>query len=361
MTNTKTGTYRPSASLIIAAKEDSLEDYDYRLLLIKRTEGTSYALNHCVFPGGVFDPKEDQSAKWITFFKSFGVTDEQLKMSIHNQDSPRPEFLSGGDHFSKDIALRLTALRETFEEVGILICTDQDHLQKWDSKSGHPRTLLLEPSERSEWQHRVHNDASQFLELFRHHKVIPNIWALLEFSIWRTAATANRKYDTVYYITMLDDCTKNINLLLESHEVASSHWMSPTEAWSSSQKGIIWLPFMLLYDIARLMNLCSLKELLNFSRQRSYKGSTMVQPVYYRCDDCMFGVLPGDELYPKEPGACTQTIVLSGSVDTIHQKTKQYNRYIVYDFHKVVLASNVPPRDGHLPLHPLVSNKLAKL
>ncbi|XP_039483057.1 nucleoside diphosphate-linked moiety X motif 19 [Drosophila santomea] len=361
MTNTKPGTYRSSASLIIAAKEDSLEDYDYRLLLIKRTEGTSYALNHCVFPGGVFDPVEDLSTKWLTFFKSFGVTDEHLKMCSHNQDSPRPEFLSGGDHFSKDIALRLTALRETFEEVGILICTEQEHLQKWDSKSGYPRTWLLEPSERSQWQHRVHNDASQFLELFRHHKVLPNIWSLQEWSIWRTAATANRKYDTVYYITMLDEHTKNINLLLEPHEVASAHWISPTEAWSSSQKGIIWLPFMLLYDIARLMNLCSFKELFNFSRQRSYKGSTMVQPVYYRCDDCMFGVLPGDELYPEEPGACTQTIILSGSVDAIHGKAKQYNRYIVYDFHNVVLASNVPPSDGHLPLQSLVNNKLAKL
>eukprot|EP00099_Drosophila_melanogaster_P007904 NP_001260584.1 uncharacterized protein Dmel_CG18094, isoform B [Drosophila melanogaster] len=358
---TKTGTYRPSASLIVAAKEDSLEDYDYRLLLIKRTEKTSYALNHCVFPGGVFDPIEDQSAKWITFFKSFGVTDEQLKMCRHNQDSPRPEFLSGGDHISRDIALRLTALRETFEEVGILICTEQDDIQKWDSKSGHPRTVLLESSEHFEWQHRVHNDASQFLELFRHYKVIPNIWSLQEWSIWRTAATANRKYDTVYYITMLDKYTRNIKLLLEPHEVASAHWLSPIEAWSSSQKAIIWLPFMLLYDIARLMNFYSFQELLNFSRQRSCNGSTMVQPVYYRCDDCMFGVLPGDELYPKEPGACTQTIILSGSVDDLHRKSKQYNRYIVYDFHKVVLASNIPPCDGHLPLQPLVNNKLAKL
>ncbi|EDX05519.1 GD24212 [Drosophila simulans] len=220
---TKTGTYRPSASLIVAAKEDSLEDYDYRLLLIKRTEGTSYALNHCVFPGGVFDPIEDQSAKWITFFKSVGVTDEQLKMCNHSHDSPRPEFLSSGDHFSRDIALRLTALRETFEEVGILICTEQCDIQKWDSKSDHPRTLLLEPSERSEWQYRVHNDASQFLELFRHHKVIPNIWSLQEWSIWRTAATANRRYDTVYYITMLDEHTTNIKLLLEPHA-----WLLPT-------------------------------------------------------------------------------------------------------------------------------------
>ncbi|XP_016962273.1 acyl-coenzyme A diphosphatase NUDT19 [Drosophila biarmipes] len=358
---TQTGSYRPSASLILAAREDSLKDYDYRLLLIKRTEGTSYALNHCVFPGGVFDPKEDESPKWITYFKSFGVTDEQLRLLSHKQNTPRPEFICGEEHFSRDIALRLTALRETFEEVGILICTSQTNFKEWDSKSAQPRTLLLEPKERTEWQHRVHNDASQFLELCRHLNVIPNLWSLYEWSIWRTAATANRKYDTVYYFTALDERTQDISLLLEPHEVASAHWMSPAEAWSSSQAGTIWLPFMLLYDIARLMNLHSWQEFLNFARQRSSRGDTMVQPVYYRCDDCMFGVLPGDELYPKEPGTCTQTIILPGSVNEINRKAKQYNRYIVFDFHKVLLASNVPPCDGHLPLEPLVNNKLAKL
>ncbi|XP_017050538.1 nucleoside diphosphate-linked moiety X motif 19 [Drosophila ficusphila] len=358
---TQTGSYRPSASLILAAKEDSLRDYDYRLLLIKRTERTSYALNHCVFPGGVFDSQEDESPEWIKYFKSFGVTDEHLRKLTHKQDTPRPQFLNADKHFSRDIALRLTALRETFEEVGILICTNQNSFKNWDSKLDHPCTLLLEPSERSEWQHRVHNNASQFLELYRYLNVIPNLWSLQEWSIWRTAATANRKYDTVYYVTTLDKKAEEVSLLLEPHEVASAHWMSPAEAWTSSQDGTIWLPFMLLYDIARLMNLNRWQELLNFSRERSSRGTTMIQPVYFRCDDCMFGVLPGDELYPKDPGACTQSIILPGSVNEIHQKAQQYNRYIVYDFHQVVLASNVPPNDGHLPLQPLVNTKLSKL
>jgi len=252
------------------------------------------------------------------------VTEEQLNMLSHSQNTPRPKFLSGGEHFSRDIALRLTALRESFEEVGILICTSQTEFKEWDTKSCHPRTLLLQPGERSEWQHRVHNDASQFLELCRHLNVIPNLWALQEWSIWRTAATANRKYDTVYYITALDEQAKNISLLLEPHEVASAHWMSPAEAWTSSQTGVIWLPFMLLYDIARLMNLHSWQELLNFARHRSSRGGTMVQPVYYRCDDCMFGVLPGDDLYPMEPGACTQTIIYPNPIPSnpkIHNLT----------------------------------------
>lgn len=356
----KNGMYRPSASLILAAREDPSAEYDYSLLLIKRSERTSYALNHCVFPGGVLD-SEDESSDWLNYFRSFGVSDEHLTSLTQAQKTPRPKFLTGGEHFSRDVALRLTALRETFEEVGLLICTSQETFNKWDYKDGQPRTLLLEPSDRSEWQNKVHNKPSEFLELCRQFNVIPNLWTLQEWSVWRTAATASRKYDTVYYVTVLEEQSEKVSLLLEPEEVDSAHWMSPSKAWCRSQDGTIWLPFTLLYDTVRLMNLRRRQELLDFVQERIIHGSTLVQPVYYRCSDCMFGVLPGDERYPSEPGSCTQSIILPESIEEINLKTKQYNRYIVYNFHKVVLASNVPPNDGHLQLQSHVNTKLAKL
>ncbi|XP_017153618.1 nucleoside diphosphate-linked moiety X motif 19 [Drosophila miranda] len=356
-----TGTYRPSASLILAAREDSSAKFDYSLLLIKRSERTSYALNHCVFPGGVFDAGADESPEWITYFHSFGVTDEDFKRLSSDQVSARSKFLSSGQNFSRDISLRLTALRETFEEVGLLLCSNEEGIRSWNCTTGEPRTLLLQPEDRSHWQQRVHNDATQFLALCRHLRVLPNLWSLQEWSIWRTPATASRKYDTVYYITALQAPSKQVSLLLEPQEVASAHWLAPEDAWTHSQDGTIWLPFMLLYDTARLMNLHRLEDLLKFSRERSALGTTLVQPVYYRCDGCMFGVLPGDELYVNQPENCTQAIILSGSVAELNRRARQYNRYIIYDFHKVVLASNVPPLDGHLQLQANVNTQLAKL
>ncbi|XP_041451234.1 nucleoside diphosphate-linked moiety X motif 19 [Drosophila obscura] len=227
--------------------------------------------------------------------------------------------------------------------------------------TGQPRTLLFQPDDRSYWQQRVHDDATQFLALCRHLHVLPNLWSLHEWSVLRTPATASRKYDTVYYITALVAQAKQVSLLLERQKVASAHWLDPEEAWTQSQGGTIWLPFMLLYDTARLMNLHRWDDLLRFSRQRSVLGTTLVQPVYYRCDGCMFGVLPGDELYVSQPEKCTQTIILPGTVVELNRSARQYNRYVVYDFHKVVLASNVPPFDGHLQLQSRVNIQLAKL
>ncbi|KAH8404861.1 hypothetical protein KR222_007395, partial [Zaprionus bogoriensis] len=330
------------------------------VLLIKRTERTSYALNHCVFPGGVFDGNADESPDWLTYFHSCGVTASQLELLRCRQTRGRPELLSQGQHFSRDISLRLTALREAFEEVGLLLCRPLDSLEELATgQLSAVAQLAPRQFDREEWQQRVHNDARQFLELCRQLRVLPDLWALSEWSVWRTPASASRRYDTVYYFAALE--TWQVPLLLEPSEVASAHWLHPADCWRHSQSSVIWLPFMLLYETARLMNLRSWQQLLQFARQRSAKGSTLLQPIYYRSSDCLFGVLPGDELYLDDPGSCTDSIVLSESMESINRRAKRYNRYMIYGFHSVDLASNQPHLDGHLQLDSLVNTRLSKL
>lgn len=326
-------------------------------MLIKRTERTSYALNHCVFPGGVFDPTADESSEWLTYFRDCGVTETQLKSLRCRQTTERPKLLSQGKHFTRDISLRLTALRETFEEVGLLLCRPLGSLKTL--AVGQPAQLIEQPFDRESWQQRVHNDAHQFLELCRHLAVLPDLWALSEWSVWRTPASASRKYDTVYYFAALEKW--NVPLLLEPSEVSSAHWLHPADCWRQSQDGIIWLPFMLLYETARLMNARRWKQLLQFAGRRSLRGSTLFQPIYYRSNDCLFGVLPGDELYLDNPDSHTESITLEESMDEINQNAKRYNRYMIYGFHRVDLASNQQPLDGHLPLQTLVNQRLSKL
>ncbi|KAM8715170.1 hypothetical protein ACLKA7_002248 [Drosophila subpalustris] len=351
--------YRPSASLILAGRQTITpqQQFDYSLLLIKRTERTSYALNHCVFPGGVFDPKADESDDWLTYFHSCGITKPQLDLVKSRQVTGRPELLSQGQNFTRDISLRLTALRETFEEVGILLCRPNSSLR--DIETGQVAHVLLQPFDRELWQHRVHKDAKQFLELCRHLAVIPDLWALSEWSVWRTPASASRKYDTVWYFAALDSC--DVPLLLEPNEVASAYWLHPGECWRESREAIIWLPFMLLYETARLMNMRRWQQLLQFARRRSIRGSTLLQPIYYRCDGGLLGVLPGDELYLDQPHNYKESIILSDTIDDVNKRAKRYHRYIIYDFHRVDLACNLLPLDGHLPLQAHVNTRFSKL
>lgn len=323
---------------------------------MKRTERTSYALNHCVFPGGVFDAQADESADWLIYFQECGISRDQLKLLQCRQSTGRPELMTQGVEFSRDISLRLTALRETFEEVGILLC--RKNLK--NLIGGQPAQVLVQLFDREYWQQRVHNDAKQFLVLCRHLAVIPDLWALNEWAIWRTPASASsRKYDTVYYLAALENT--NVDLSLEPTEVAAAYWLQPSDCWLQSREGLIWLPYILLYETARLMNIHSWQQLLQFAYDRSTQGSTLLQPIYYRTNDCIIGVLPGDELYLPEPECCNESIVLPYSISELNAVAKRFNRYMIYSFQHVDLACNVLPLDGHIPPQTHVNARLAKL
>lgn len=118
--------WRESASLILAAKTTFgpfriYGDYNYKLLLLKRSEKSGFMPGAYAFPGGKID-QADSSRNWLNLYESYGFnydTFDKLntienKISIYNNDQTNelPKFLS----------LRISAIRETFEESGILIC-----------------------------------------------------------------------------------------------------------------------------------------------------------------------------------------------------------------------------------------------
>jgi len=111
----------------------------------------------------------------------------------------------------RSIALRLTALRETFEELGILLCRDSRTLT---STSGYGK--FYDQFDRVHWQHIVHNDASQFLELCKQLEVLPDVWSLHEWSVWRTPSTFKKRFETAFFVTALE---QEPSVLIEPNEV----------------------------------------------------------------------------------------------------------------------------------------------
>jgi len=107
---------------------------DYRLLMVKRSEVSSFMASAYVFPGGKAE-LADFSSKWWSVFSSLGKKKDEIISYFEDRiQGPRPpmvthpvtvaeaklkdpklneEFLPG------NIALRITAIRETFEETGI--------------------------------------------------------------------------------------------------------------------------------------------------------------------------------------------------------------------------------------------------
>ena len=112
-----------------------------------------------VFPGGIVEKKADFSNDWMELFKhSFAKFGRDFS-SLVNIQGPRPPVLKKSrTDIPSEVGLRICAIRETFEEAGILLlksfkdtcqgCLPDDNIQKWRKE--------------------VHADASKFITMCRY-------------------------------------------------------------------------------------------------------------------------------------------------------------------------------------------------
>lgn len=194
--------WREAASLIIAApaaestKTKNGSVLDYSVLYLKRASKSSFMPNVFVYPGGTVD-KADQNPRWLDVFSNI---DNNFQESVINNFFLKTVETFHSDIFLADrvslekglipneISFRICAIREAFEESGLLLLTDD-----LGSRHRNPTALncksvsyLLPHSKVEEWRGKVHGNAEEFLNLCLHLKMVPDIWSLKEWSQWLT-------------------------------------------------------------------------------------------------------------------------------------------------------------------------------
>lgn len=197
---------------------------DYRLLMVKRSGLSSFMANAFVFPGGLVEVA-DYSPLWWSVFSSLGIEREELTKFCHF-DGPRPPMVNSPitltsknaplneDYLPSDIALRIAAIRETFEETGILLLTNPA-LETTQEATTH--TLVTQNIDIQLWQEKIHDDPYAFLDLCLESRMCPDIWSLYEWSDWLTpTSVGHRRYDTMFYLCCLP---RQPDVLLDKGEV----------------------------------------------------------------------------------------------------------------------------------------------
>ena len=111
-----------------------------------------------VFPGGVID-KADYSEQWVQIYKNFGYAERELSR-FSDITGPRPQLFEdySGIAILPEVAFRICAIREAFEECGLMLF-----------RSILDKNVILRMSyeEVSAWRQKVHENASAFLEFCR--------------------------------------------------------------------------------------------------------------------------------------------------------------------------------------------------
>ncbi|XP_053673431.1 acyl-coenzyme A diphosphatase NUDT19-like [Anopheles nili] len=352
--------WRDSASVIIAARNPGnvrdLHGYNYKVLVFKRTENTSFLPNHIVFPGGSFDPQDD-SPRWLTDFEEWKITPKAIR-SVSAVSAPRPYIFqtTESDKLDRNISVRLCALRECFEELGVLLVADK----RYQSSGGYSRAR--EGFDVRSWQTDVHDGKKAFRELYRELQEVPDLWALYEWSTWITPTTFRRKrFETAFFLAALNETPA---VFPEPHEVEEHMWETPRVLLDAHSEGHLWLAPPQAYELNRLSHVHDIDVLVGFARARNHRGTTAFCPVGYNASDGYIGVLPGDDLYPVGFDFVTDNENMNQFADVPIEQLSD----AAHNLHRVVHRSlqhqtylhNGPPLDGHL--HVLGRNEgLSKL
>ncbi|KAI4106070.1 MAG: hypothetical protein L6R37_002334 [Teloschistes peruensis] len=217
----------PSASILLISPTNEI------LLLRRVHHTTSFASAH-VFPGGHIDPED-------------GPLPSQEDVKVH-EDGP---------------AYRIGAIRECFEESGILLARDRDTKDaasassSSSSSSSSSLLLRLDEGERDRGRKAVHDKSIGFKEWVGKQGGVPDTGSLHPFTRWLTPGNLPKRFSTQMYLYFLPLAHPGIPQTL--HIPTSDGGVEHTEAqflpaaeWldlAKADKIILFPPQFFLLDI----------------------------------------------------------------------------------------------------------------
>lgn len=182
---------RPAATILLLRDEPAFE-----VLMVKRHQQIDFASGALVFPGGKTDPEDGNS----------GWRDQAIGWE-------------GFDPVQRE--LRVAAIREVFEEAGILLA---------DDGAGEPFSEVCDPAVRS----AVDRKETSFLDVVRDLEAQLRLDALTVFARWITPAFMPKRFDTFFYAVT---APANQVAACDGHEAVDAEWIAPAEALQLADRG----------------------------------------------------------------------------------------------------------------------------
>ena len=211
---------RPAATLIVL--RDSAAGPE--VFMLQRSHSAAFVAGAYVFPGGGLD-EADGSERMRS--RVLGLTDEQA--------SRRLNLASGG------IAYYVGAVRECFEEAGILLAVDE---RGADPDPAHIARLARE-------RDALNAGTLGFLELLERERLCIPGNRIAYFSHWITAPGRSRRFTARFFVTVAPQGQDGSH---DDGETVASTWTRPQAALDRNAKGEIELVFPTrssLVDLAR--------------------------------------------------------------------------------------------------------------
>lgn len=253
------------ASTVILARQ---HDGDVQVYLLKRSERSSFMPGNYVFPGGTVDPEDWDSGLW----KSHVDLDlEEISCR-----------LGGGLTEEEALAHGAAAIRETFEEAGVLLASQTEKSQE---NLHHGLVDRIANHRRRGWFRDWVVDQELTLTLSR----------LARWAHWITPTIRKQRYDTRFFLASMP---QGQECLPDATETTHGIWIGAEEALLGNLRGEIPLSPPTLVTLHELLPYSDLERLEKHAETRPWGERRL--PRLIRLPKGALILLPWDPQYDQE-------------------------------------------------------------
>ena len=242
-------TIRPAATILLVR-----DDPEFQVLMVKRHHQIDFASGALVFPGGKTDPADHDPA-WEALVEGWGDTEA----------AERP--------------LRIAAIREAYEEAGILVAR-------------HPSGEIFHGNETAvAARDAVAKGQRSFLELVSELQLRLDLAALTVFARWITPAMMPKRFDTWFYVVR---ATSDQLAVCDGWETVDAEWIAPAEVMRLATTGERKVIFPTRMNLQLLAESASGEEAV---AQAGARTLVVVEPKVERRESGSVLVIPSDAGY----------------------------------------------------------------
>ena len=226
---------RPASTILLlrdsAASVDGKSRDEIEVFMMVRHYEIDFNSGALVFPGGSVDKG-----------------DQEIIAS--------PAHCSGGEGLdAADLSFRIAAIRETFEESGILLARPRGSKTLVDAK----RAAEIEAAHRSE----LCDGKITFLKVLSDNGLLLALDELVPYAHWITPEGMPKRFDTWFFLAAAPPEQAGAH---DGKESTDSIWVSPREALAGGETGRFKLPFPTTRNLIRLGKQPNVQAALDDSR-----------------------------------------------------------------------------------------------
>jgi 8-oxo-dGTP pyrophosphatase MutT (NUDIX family) len=239
----------------------------FDILLMQRHHKSQFAAGDFVFPGGKLevDDNPDDAVRWCAGLDLAGAA-----RTLALEHAP-----------ATALAYWIGAIRETFEEAGVLLATTAD---------GGPVRL---PAPRiAEYRRAIQADNRAFWAMIKDEKLILATDRLVYFAHWITPEGLPLRFDTRFFAAPMPEGQEVVG---DDHEMISLRWLTPGAALEAHRRGELSLRNPTVRNLMLLDGAASTADALGQLRRREV--TTILPKVIFDADGTRRVLNPGDPGY----------------------------------------------------------------